>query len=106
MDFAADGPCDTVRDAAYDNSDNSQVLTEELVNHAGRIGARFSTARVRIPARSATPACRHIFRGNGFGRKERSHAAEILKKLEWLGIKSLISIGGDDTLSTEYVLSG
>ena len=32
---------DTVRDAEYDNSDNYQVLTEELVNRAGRTGGTF-----------------------------------------------------------------
>ena len=51
---------DTVRDAEYDNSDNYQVLTEELVNRAE--GAPVGPARVRIQARSAKPACCHIFR--------------------------------------------
>ena len=32
---------DTVRDAEYDNSDNYQILTEELVNRAGRTGGTF-----------------------------------------------------------------
>ena len=35
------GLVDIVREKDYDNSDNFQVLTEEIVNRAGRTGGTF-----------------------------------------------------------------
>src|ERR1035438_9016459 len=42
---------DTVRDAEYDNSDNYQILTEELVNRAGRTGGTFLQDRKSNPSK-------------------------------------------------------
>jgi ATP-dependent phosphofructokinase / diphosphate-dependent phosphofructokinase len=73
------GLIDMVRDKDYDNSDNFQFLTEDLVNRAGRTGGTFLHTSRTNPSRV---------------RKD-----EVLKNLEWLGINYLIPIGGDDTLS-------
>src|SRR5271167_3026474 len=44
---------DMVRDKDYDNSDNYQRLTEELVNRAGRTGGTFLHTSRTNPARVA-----------------------------------------------------
>src|SRR5271167_3706450 len=46
---------DMVREDNYDNSDNFQTLTEELVNRAGRTGGTFLHTSRTNPAR-VTPA--------------------------------------------------
>ena len=90
---------DMVRDKDYDNSDNFQHLTEELVNRAGRTGGTFlhtsrtNPSRVKQRRRSRAPAREPI-------TAERNDLTpEVLKNLDWLGIDYLIPIGGDDTLS-------
>src|SRR5450631_3941330 len=83
---------DTVRDAEYDNSDNYQILTEELVNRAGRTGGTFlhsSRTNPSIP--------KHL--QETYSADKNDLTPEVLKNLEWLGIENLIPIGGDDTLS-------
>lgn len=88
----------TVRDKDYDNSENFVVLTEEIVNRAGRTGGTFlHSSRTRpshVPRNSVPEALRgtHNLDVNDL-------TPEVLKNLEWLGIDYLIPIGGDDTLS-------
>jgi 6-phosphofructokinase 1 len=89
---------DTVRDAEYDNSDNYQVLTEELVNRAGRTGGTFLHSSRTNPSKvgkSAVPT--HL--QDKYNADKNDLTPEVLKNLEWLGIERLIPIGGDDTLS-------
>ena len=89
---------DTVRDAEYDNSDNYQVLTEELVNRAGRTGGTFLHSSRTNPSKvSKASVPKHL--QDTFSAEKNDLTAEVLKNLEWLGIESLIPIGGDDTLS-------
>ena len=92
------GLIDLQRDPAHDNSDNFQLLSNEVVNKAGRTGGTFlHTSRTRPShvKRSGVPD--HL--------KDRYHAdvndltAEVLANLAWLGVDWLIPIGGDDTLS-------
>ena len=90
---------DMVREEDYDNSDNFQSLTEELVNRAGRTGGTFlHTSRTNpgrvTPGESFRLICRILMRP-----PVNDLTPEVLKNLEWLGIDNLIPIGGDDTLS-------
>jgi ATP-dependent phosphofructokinase / diphosphate-dependent phosphofructokinase len=81
-----------------DNAQNVQVLTEDVVNRAGRTGGTFlHTSRTRpshLP-RGAVPA--HL--ADGYTAEINDITPEILRNLEHLGIDALIPIGGDDTLS-------
>lgn len=89
---------DTVRDAEYDNSDNYQVLTEELVNRAGRTGGTFLHSSRTNPSRiSKASVPKHL--QDTYSAEKNDLTPEVLKNLEWLNIESLIPIGGDDTLS-------
>jgi ATP-dependent phosphofructokinase / diphosphate-dependent phosphofructokinase len=89
---------DMVRDKDYDNSDNFQRLTEELVNRAGRTGGTFlHTSRTnpsRISKIDIPPHLRESYQAD-----RNDLTPEVLKNLEWLGVDYLIPIGGDDTLS-------
>ncbi len=92
------GLVDTVRDAEYDNSDNYQVLTEELVNRAGRTGGTFLHSSRTNPSRvSKASVPKHL--QDTYTAEKNDLTPEVLKNLEWLGIERLIPIGGDDTLS-------
>ncbi|HVP54645.1 MAG TPA: 6-phosphofructokinase [Candidatus Eisenbacteria bacterium] len=89
---------DTVRDAEYDNSDNYQVLTEELVNRAGRTGGTFLHSSRTNPSKvKKADVPKHL--EDTYNAEKNDLTPEVLKNLEWLGIESLIPIGGDDTLS-------
>src|SRR5262252_3449525 len=89
---------DTVRDAEYDNSDNYQVLTEELVNRAGRTGGTFLHSSRTNPSKvSKNSVPKHL--QSSYNADKNDLTPEVLKNLDWLGIDYLIPIGGDDTLS-------
>ncbi|HEY4933530.1 MAG TPA: 6-phosphofructokinase [Terriglobales bacterium] len=89
---------DTVRDAEFDNSDNYQVLTEELVNRAGRTGGTFLHSSRTNPSKvSKSSVPPHL--QDTYSADKNDLTPEVLKNLEWLGIENLIPIGGDDTLS-------
>ena len=92
------GMVDVVRDIEADNTLNYQVLTEEIVNRAGRTGGTFlHTSRTRpshLP-RIAVPA--HL--ADRYADDVNDVTPDVLRNLEWLGIDYLIPIGGDDTLS-------
>ncbi|MGA8150855.1 MAG: 6-phosphofructokinase [Terriglobales bacterium] len=92
------GLVDIVREKDFDNSDNFQVLTEEIVNRAGRTGGTFLHSSRTNPGKvkkSSVPA--HLQQNYTEDRNDLT--PEVLKNLEWLGIEYLIPIGGDDTLS-------
>ena len=89
---------DTVRDAEYDNSDNYQVLTEELVNRAGRTGGTFLHSSRTNPSKVSKASVPPHLQGT-YSAEKNDLTPEVLNNLEWLGIESLIPIGGDDTLS-------
>ncbi|HEX6881401.1 MAG TPA: 6-phosphofructokinase [Terriglobales bacterium] len=92
------GLIDIVRDKDYDNSNNFQVLTEEVVNRAGRTGGTFlHTSRTnpsKVKKESVPPHLR-----DKYNAEKNDLTPEVLKNLDWLGIEYLIPIGGDDTLS-------
>jgi 6-phosphofructokinase len=92
------GIVDTIRDPKHDNSDNYQVLTEDIVNRAGRTGGTFlHTSRTRPSHVKAENIPEHL--KDKYKADMNDLTAEVLKNLDWLGVEYLIPIGGDDTLS-------
>jgi ATP-dependent phosphofructokinase / diphosphate-dependent phosphofructokinase len=92
------GLVDMVREKDYDNSDNFLVLTEDAVDKAGRTGGTFLHSSRTNPGRvgkSNVPA--HL--KDKFTAEKNDLTPEVLKNLDWLGIDTLVPIGGDDTLS-------
>jgi len=92
------GLVDMVREKDYDNSDNFQSLSEEVVNRAGRTGGTFLHSSRTNPGKvkkdSVPP---HL--QSAYSSEHNDLTPEVLKNLDWLGIDYLIPIGGDDTLS-------
>ena len=92
------GMIDIVREKDYDNSNNFQHLSEEIVNRAGRTGGTFlHTSRTRPSTVKADAVPEHL-KGQHHGTTN-DLTPEVLKNLDWLGVDYLIPIGGDDTLS-------
>jgi ATP-dependent phosphofructokinase / diphosphate-dependent phosphofructokinase len=92
------GLVDLVPDHEADNSANYQVLTEELVNRAGRTGGTFlHTSRTR-PSHLPQPVVPDHLKDR-YTAEVNDVTTDVLKNLEFLGIDFLIPIGGDDTLS-------
>ena len=91
------GLVDYVRDAKADNSENIQVLTEAVVNRAGRTGGTFlHTSRTRP---SHLPRERVPQNLGGYDQPINDITEDVLTNLEHIGVDVLIPIGGDDTLS-------
>ncbi len=89
---------DMIREEDYDNSDNFQSLSEELVNRAGRTGGTFLHTSRTNPGRVRRAAVPSHLQGS-YAADLNDLTPEVLKNLDWLGIDNLIPIGGDDTLS-------
>jgi 6-phosphofructokinase 1 len=92
------GLVDVIPDKEADNSGSVTTLTQEVVNRAGRTGGTFlHTSRTRpshlpkvlVPERLA----------DRYSDEFNDLTPDVLKNLEFLGIDTLIPIGGDDTLS-------
>jgi 6-phosphofructokinase len=92
------GLVDMVREKDYDNSDNFLVLTEDVVDRAGRTGGTFLHSSRTNPGRvSKSNVPEHL--KSAHTAEKNDLTPEVLKNLAWLGIDTLIPIGGDDTLS-------
>ncbi len=81
-----------------DAGDHFQVLTEEVVNKAGRTGGTFLHSSRTHPGKvkkADVPA--HL--ADRYGEEVNDLTPEVLANLDWLGVDFLIPIGGDDTLS-------
>lgn len=92
------GLTDIIRDTGADNSNNYQILTEEIVNKAGRTGGTFlHTSRTNPGKMKAADVPDHL--QPYFSAERNDLTAEVMKNLDFLGIDTLIPIGGDDTLS-------
>jgi 6-phosphofructokinase 1 len=92
------GLIDVVRDPQADNSNNFQVLSEEIVNRAGRTGGTFlHTSRTNPPRVRRDQLPPHL--QDQYTDQANDLTPEVLKNLEFVGIDTLIPIGGDDTLS-------
>ena len=92
------GAINIVRDEKADNSENFQVLTEEIVNRAGRTGGTFlHTSRTNPTNVKKGDVPLHL--QSTYNADKNDLTDEVLKNLDFLGIDYMIPIGGDDTLS-------
>ncbi len=92
------GLLDMDRDDKESQSHHYQLLTEDIVNKAGRTGGTFlHTSRTRpshVPDVNVP-----VFLKDKYNKKTNDLTKEVLKNLDYLGIDYLIPVGGDDTLS-------
>jgi 6-phosphofructokinase len=92
------GVTEIIREKDADNSNNYQILTEEIVNRAGRTGGTFlHTSRTKPSKIKKADMPVHL--QEKYNADENDVTPEVVKNLDWLGIDYLIPIGGDDTLS-------
>ncbi len=92
------GLVDLIPDRKADNSNNVLELTEELVNRAGRTGGTFlHTSRTRPSHLPLSNLPAHL--SDLYKDSINDVTPEVLKNLAFLGIDTLVPIGGDDTLS-------
>jgi len=92
------GAVGIVRDEKADNSENYTILSEEIVNRAGRTGGTFLHTSRTNPSnvkKGDVPA--HL--RDAYNADKNDLTGEVLKNLDFLGIDYMIPIGGDDTLS-------
>ena len=91
------GLVDMVRDPSADNTEHVQVLTQELVERAGRTGGTLiHTSRTRPSHLPRAVVPEHL--KDSYGAEINDLTPEVLRNLEFLGVQHLIPIGGDDTL--------
>jgi 6-phosphofructokinase 1 len=92
------GLVDVIPDKEVDNSHAVQLLTESVVDRAGRTGGTFiHTSRTRpsrLPRAVVPPHLR-----DRYAEPINDVTDAVLENLDFLGIDVLIPIGGDDTLS-------
>ena len=92
------GIMEMVCDEGADNSLHYQILTEEIVNRAGRTGGTFlHTSRTRPSHVKKDSVPEHL--RDKYTEEVNDLTPEVIKNLSWLGVDYLIPIGGDDTLS-------
>ena len=92
------GAIELIRDKKADNSNNYQILTEEIVNKAGRTGGTFlHSSRTRPCHVAKVNVPEHL--QDTYNAEMNDLTSEVIKNLDFLGIDYLIPIGGDDTLS-------
>jgi ATP-dependent phosphofructokinase / diphosphate-dependent phosphofructokinase len=92
------GPISILRDKHADNSEHFQILTEEIVNRAGRTGGTFLHTSRTNPSAVKKEDVPEPLRAT-HNQDKNDLTSEVIKNLDWLGIDYLIPIGGDDTLS-------
>ncbi len=86
------------REKDADNSESCQVLTEDVVNKAGRTGGTFlHTSRTRPSHVKKADVPEHL--RDEYSAEVNDLTPEVIKNLDYLGVDYLIPIGGDDTLS-------
>ena len=92
------GITELIRDNKADNSNCYQVLTDDIVNKAGRTGGTFlHTSRTKPSHMSKSSVPDHL--KDVYKDDYNDLTSEVIKNLEWLNVDYLIPIGGDDTLS-------
>jgi len=92
------GIVDLIPDKDADNSNNVVELTEDIVNRAGRTGGTFlHTSRTR-PSHLPIAAVPDHLRDR-YSNDINDATPSVLANLEYLGLDTLVAIGGDDTLS-------
>ncbi len=92
------GLVDIIRDKNADNSGNYQILTEEIVNRAGRTGGTFLHSSRTNPAKVKKASVPEHLQEQ-YKEEINDLTPEVLKNLDFLGVDYMIPIGGDDTLS-------
>lgn len=92
------GLVDLVRDKKADNSMNYRVLTEEIVNRAGRTGGTFLHSSRTNPTNIKKESLPEHLKDK-YTDDINDVTPDVLENLDFLGIDYLIPIGGDDTLS-------
>ncbi|NIN70623.1 MAG: ATP-dependent 6-phosphofructokinase [Gemmatimonadetes bacterium] len=92
------GLVDVIPDKDADNSGSVTTLTQEVVNRAGRTGGTFlHTSRTRPSHLPKVLVPEHL--ADRYSDDINDLTPDVLNSLEFLGIDTLIPIGGDDTLS-------
>lgn len=92
------GLIDIIRDEKADNSNNYQILTEEIVNRAGRTGGTFLHTSRTNPSRVRRDRLPPHLQEK-YTNDVNDLTPEVLQNISFLGLDYLIPIGGDDTLS-------
>lgn len=92
------GVTEIIREKDADNSNNYQILTEEIVNKAGRTGGTFLHSSRTNPSKMKMDEV-PVHLKDAYQEERNDLTKEVLKNLDYLGIDYLIPIGGDDTLS-------
>jgi len=92
------GITELIRDKNADNSNCYMILTDDIVNKAGRTGGTFlHSSRTRPSHMRQADIPEHL--KEKYKDKYNDLTDEVVMNLSWLGIDYLIPIGGDDTLS-------
>jgi 6-phosphofructokinase 1 len=92
------GLVDVVPDKDADNSGSVVDLSEELVNRVGRTGGTFlHSSRTRASHLPKAFVPDHL--KDRYQDEINDITPEILRNLDFLGVETIIPIGGDDTLS-------
>ena len=92
------GITELIRDKKADNSKSYMLLTNDIVNKAGRTGGTFlHSSRTKPSKMPKDQVPEHL--QDSYKEEFNDLTPEIIKNLEWLGVDFLIPIGGDDTLS-------
>jgi 6-phosphofructokinase len=92
------GVTEIIREKDADNSNNYQVLSEEIVNRAGRTGGTFlHTSRTKPSKMKKDDVPVHL--KDKYADETNDLTPEVVKNLDYIGVDYLIPIGGDDTLS-------
>jgi 6-phosphofructokinase 1 len=86
------------REPGADNSEHVQVLSDELVNRAGRTGGTFLHTSRTNPARVSRDGVPEQLKDR-YTEPMNDLTPDVLRNLEFLGVDYLVPIGGDDTLS-------
>jgi 6-phosphofructokinase 1 len=92
------GITELIRDKKADNSGSYMVLTDDIVDKAGRTGGTFlHSSRTRPSHMKKSDVPDHL--KDKYNDEYNDLTDEIIENLNWLGVDFLIPIGGDDTLS-------
>jgi ATP-dependent phosphofructokinase / diphosphate-dependent phosphofructokinase len=92
------GAIDIIRDKDADNSNNFRELSEDIVNRAARTGGTFLHTSRTNPSRVQKDEVPDHLKDK-YTDEINDLTPEVLKNLDFLGIDTLVPIGGDDTLS-------
>ncbi|MBU2055163.1 MAG: ATP-dependent 6-phosphofructokinase [Proteobacteria bacterium] len=87
-----------VRDKNLNQDECFHILTEEIVNRVGRTGGTFLHTSRTLPSRMPkNEVPEHL--QDKYADEINDLTPEVLKNIDFLGIDSLVAVGGDDTLS-------